>query len=276
MANFDAARYLSQWARLAQSIGGTMDLKPAPRTRSTGRFVVFDKSSKKEQGVFIFQDASNGLQLTLPLVGSGEPGSTSDALAFPHAPGVFDWPVGTYAPIMQPELTFGEHVIIPSFYGLRCTTGLGPKNAFFFRYEQPELISKEEKIVPGLGSCKVCWTFSGEEITSEFIFTVKTQVELTRFRYTLALAFPHSAYTSPTSYALGPESLRASVIKDDFHAAWLDTQVVSEDPAYRTYNGKIHYLQNLERQHPLIMRPGQQYRLVVSFKPDVSLAGAIG
>ncbi|HCR37526.1 MAG TPA: hypothetical protein DIU37_05190, partial [Opitutae bacterium] len=30
MANFDAARYLCQWARLAKSIGGTMDPKPLP------------------------------------------------------------------------------------------------------------------------------------------------------------------------------------------------------------------------------------------------------
>ena len=46
---------------------------------------------------------------------------------------------------------------------------------------------------------------------------------------------------------------------------------VSGDPLYRTNYGKIHYLQSLVRDHPLIMRPGNVYRLVVSFEPDVTV-----
>jgi hypothetical protein len=47
--------------------------------------------------------------------------------------------------------------------------------------------------------------------------------------------------------------------------------VVSHDPAYRTNYGKVHYLQYLVRDHPLIMRPGHVYRLIVNFDPDITL-----
>ena len=39
---------------------------------------------------------------------------------------------------------------------------------------------------------------------------------------------------------------------------------------YRTNYGKIHYVQTLAREHPLIMRPGHVYRLAVNFEPDVT------
>jgi hypothetical protein len=41
----------------------------APRT--SGRFVIFDKSNRKEQGLFLYRDAESGLHLQLPLVSSG-------------------------------------------------------------------------------------------------------------------------------------------------------------------------------------------------------------
>jgi len=69
---------------------------------------------------------------------------------------------------------------------------------------------------------------------------------------------------------LGPQGLRCTVAKDDFQATWLDTEVVSNDPTYRTNYGKIHYLQHLVRDHPLVMRPGQTYRLAVEFEPDIA------
>ena len=175
-------------------------------------------------------------------------------------------------PILLPELTIGDQVFTPSFYGVRCTTGLGLKNAFTFRYEQPEWITKDEKIVPGLGSCKVTWTFQGDKITSEFIFTVKNELQVDRFRYMMALAAPHSQYRVGTTLTLGEESLRAVVEKDDFGATWQDTTVVSDDPAYRTYCGKIHYLQTLLRDHPLIMHPNQQYRLTITLQPHLVMA----
>ena len=116
MANFDAARYLCQWSRLARSTGGSAGpSKPVP-ARRISRFVSFDKSHRKEQGLFVYQDPDSGLALQLPLIGSSQLGKgTSDYLAFPHSPGIFDWPVDKYLPIMQPELTFGDKVILPSF-----------------------------------------------------------------------------------------------------------------------------------------------------------------
>lgn len=272
MANFDAARSLCQWARLAKSIGGDFNVPSLP-LKTSGRFVFFDKNNKKEQGLFIYQNASSGLNVQIPLLSSGTQ-HTSDSLAFPHSPGIFDWPVNKYLPIMMPELTFGEHVIVPSFYGKQCTTGLGLRNSFYFRYEQPELITKDEQIINGLGTCKVSWTFAGDKITSEFNFTVKKQIQLDSMRYVLALGAPHSAYRIGTTFVLGEKSLNASVIKDDFQGNWSDTEVVSEDPNYSTYYGKLHYLQVLRRNHPLVMRPGQQYRLVVEFEPDITMADA--
>ena len=270
MANFDAARYLCQWSRLAKSIGGVMEPK-APANKTTGRFVVFDKNYRKEQGLFIYQDAKSGLHLTIPLVGSKN-NDSSDCLAFPHSPGVFDWPVEKYMPVLMPELTFGEHVTVPAFYGKHCTTGLGLRNSFQFRYEQPDLITKDQELATSIGSCKVNWTFSGDKITSEYTYTVKSPIQLDSMRYVIALSAPHSQYRLGTTFTLGQESLRASVEKDDFQAKWDEIEVVSDDPEFRTYYGKIHYLQTLKRDHPLIMRPGQQYRLVVTFQPDLAMA----
>ena len=268
--NFDAARYLCQWARLAKSIGIQMTPKAA-LGKTAGRYISFDKTNRKEQGLFIYQNSKTGLHIQLPLISSGKSGN-ADSLAFPHCPGIFDWPVNRYLPILQPELTFGDKVTIPSFYGLRCVTGLGLKNSFYFRYEQPELITKDEEIVPGIGSCKVTWTFADNKVTGEFIYTVKAPIQLDCMRYVIALGMPHSTYRIGSTFALGPESLRATVVKDDFQAEWKDTEVVSTDPTYATFYGKIHYIQTLTRNHPLLMRPGQQYRLTLSFDPDIVLA----
>jgi hypothetical protein len=270
MANFDAARYLCQWSRLARSIGSNISNTPS-KGKTTSRYVVFDKSHRKEQGVFIYRENQSGLHVQLPLV-SGGSHHTSDSLAFPHCPGIFDWPVNKYLPIMLPELTFGKHTIIPSFYGKQCTTGLGLRNSFYFTYEQPELITTEEVIVPKLGSCKVNWTFSGDTISSEFIFTVKNQVQLDKMRYMMVIGSAHSQYRLGTTIKLGNDSHRTKVIKDDFHAEWLPIETVTNDPQYKSYYGNIHYIQTLARNHPLIMRPGQQYRLHVSFQPDIALA----
>ncbi len=67
MANFDAARYLCQWSRLANTVqmpvGRCPKLEPA---RTSGRFVIFDKGNRKEQGLFLYRDAESGLQLQIP------------------------------------------------------------------------------------------------------------------------------------------------------------------------------------------------------------------
>jgi hypothetical protein len=268
MANFDAARYLCQWSRLAKTVQMPPGMPKAEPTRTSGRFVIFDKSNRKEQGLFLYRDADSGLHMQIPLISSGST-LTSDSLPFPHAPGVFDWPNNVYLPIMLPELTFGEHVTIPAFYGKNCVTGLGLRNSFYFRYEQPELITTKEEIVKGLGSVKVQWTFTGSKINCEFAYTVKQQVTLDKFRYVLVVAAPHSKYRVGGSPTLGPLGHRCGVSKNDFQAAWQDTEVVSADPTYRTNYGKIHYLQNLVRDHPLVMRPGHVYRLAVEFDPEI-------
>lgn len=268
LANFDGARYLSQWSRLARSIGGSLNAKANP-VRTTGRFVIFDKSNKKEQGLFIYQEGESSLNIQIPLIGAAGTGRT-DNHAFPHCPGIFDWPVNSQMPVLVPELTIAGKRFVPCFYGKRTVAGIGLRNSFYFRYEQPELITVEEEIVKGLGNCKVNWTFAGRKITSEFIFFVRSQVQLERMRYTLAIGAPHSEKHAPLTLALGEGGLGCTVDHDDFQAVWQETEVVTHEPNYRTYWGKLHYVQTLMRDHPLILRPGQQYRLKVSFEPDVS------
>lgn len=271
MANFDAARYLCQWSRLAKSIGGSMAEAQGAASKTTGRYVVYDKGNKKEQGLFIYRDKESGLHVQIPLASSGKE-RTSDSLAFPHCPGIFDWPVNKYLPIMLPELTFGEHTIIPAFYGKNVTARLVRPGVFEFSYAQPELINTQEAFVNGLGSSKVKWVFNKNKITAEFAFSVKNQVQMDSMRFMLAISAPHSAHRIGTSFKLGAESHRCAIVKDDFQASWQDLETVSADPSYKTYTGKIHYLQTLSRKHPLIMRPGQQYRLQVTFEPDIALA----
>lgn len=272
MANFDAARYLCQWSRLAKSIGGDLKAQPSP-ARTGGRWVIFDKSNKKEQGLFIYQDAESGLHLHLPLLANNGL-KNANSLAFPHCPGVFDWPVNKFLPILVPELTFGEHKIVPAFYGKKCVTGMGMRRSFYFRYEQPELITSEEKIVPGLGSCRVNWNFSGNTISSEFIFTVKSPIKCDKMRYVLAIGSPHSEKHLPGTFTLGANGLGCEVEHDDFQGQWQETEEVTNEPEYRGYWGNMHYIQTLLRDHPLQMRPGVQYRLKISFTPDVAMLEA--
>jgi hypothetical protein len=272
MANFDGARYLSQWSRLAKNLNAPESLKTEPQ-RTSGRFVIYDKSNRKEQGLFLYRDADSGLHIQLPLVSSGGT-PTADSLPFPHAPGIFDWPTDVYLPVLIPELTFGSQVTIPAYYGKRCVTGLGLRNSFFFRYEQPELITKDEALVNGLGSVKVTWAFAGNKVNGDFIYTVKSQVQLDKFRFAIVIAAPHSHQRLGISPMLGQEGLRCTVVKDDFQGNWREAEVVTEDPAYRTNYGKVHYVQFLERDHPLIMRPGSQYRFSVNFEPDITLIEA--
>src|SRR4029079_7421520 len=138
-------------------------------------------------------DAESGLHLQVPLVSSGST-LTSDSLAFSQCSGIFDWPNNIFAPIILRELPSGDQVTLPAFYGQKCVTGLGLKNSFYFRYEQPELINTKEEIVRGIGSVKVQWTFTGSKISAEFAYTVKNQIQLDKFRMALVIGAPHSRY----------------------------------------------------------------------------------
>jgi len=271
MANFDAARYLCQWSRLARVIGGSLAVPPPNRSKTAGRFVIFDKSHKKEHGVFLFRDENNGVQYQLPLIGPGK-NTFSDNLAFPHCSGIFDWPVNKYLPVMLPELTFGDSVVIPSFYGKNCVTGIGLKKSFYLRFEQPELVKTDGSFAYGIGSCQVQWSFGEGKVQSEFVFKVKNPISMDKMRLALVIGSPHTTHRLGTTLRQGEEGLRANVEVDDFQASWGSFETVTEDQDYRGYAGNIHYVQYLVRDHPLNMRPGQQYKLVVSYQPDIAFA----
>ena len=51
IANFDAARYLCQWSRLIKSIGNNYPSENTSKTRKIGRFINFDKTSKRTRFV---------------------------------------------------------------------------------------------------------------------------------------------------------------------------------------------------------------------------------
>lgn len=271
MANFDAARYLCQWARLAKTVGRPMSQQKVSAPKSYGKYVSFDRSNRKEQGLFVYMNGQTGLHVHLPLIAPGACNDSS-SLAFPHMPGVFDWPADRYLPIIVPELAFGGKKTTPSFYGRRCTTGLGLRNSFFFRYEQPDLVSVDGEILKGIGSCKVSWSFSENKMVGDFIYSVNSQTSLDSMRIVVAVGAPHSEFRVPLTLAIGENGQGVGIEKDDFQGNWLDTEVVSNNPEYRTYWGKIHYLQVYARERPMVMRPGVQYRITISLDPDIAFA----
>ena len=89
-------------------------------------------------------------------------------------------------------------------------------------------------------------------------------------RLALVIGAPHSTYRMGTTLRQGEEGLRANVEIDDFQAKWSSFETVTENPDFRGYAGNTHYIQYLLRDHPLVMRPGQQYKLVLSYAPDIA------
>ncbi|MEY5006096.1 MAG: hypothetical protein RI969_1184 [Verrucomicrobiota bacterium] len=273
MANFDAARYLSQWSRLAKTIGGAMDVvKPASRL-AVCRFFSFDKSPRKEQGLLSYQDPASGLHVILPLVSAGSH-RFSDSLAFPHMPGVFDWPSNQPVTPFIPEFTIGGKAYTPSFYGKNAQVAMGTKaGTYHFRYEQPDLIDRDEKVSANIASLKVDWEFNGGRIVGRFTLTAKAAVVLEDFRLVLPIAATHSRMTPGNSLVLGAESHRCEVLKDDFHATWAETKVVSDNPKHRTCWGKVHFYQTLQRDKSMPLRAGMSYAFEIAYQPHVVRAG---
>jgi len=272
IANFDVSRYLCQWSRLAKTVGGDLnDSVPATpaNARPTCRFISFDRSGRKEQGLCIYRNPANGLHVQIPLVSGGARGD-SDSLAFPHMPGVFDSPVARYVPAFIPEWTIGENTFTPSFYGKNIAVSLGLKNAFRFTYEQPDLITKDEKIVQGIGSCRVEWEFLDGKMTVRYTLQAKQPVQLSSMRFVMPIAAAHSHYHLASSFRLGEKSFGCTVPKDDFQGAWIDYENVSADPTQRTRYGKVYYYQTFVRTLPLRLRPGQPYRIEIFFEPDIA------
>lgn len=269
IANFDAARYLCQWSRLAKTVGGSLAAElPAKAVRASCRTITFDKTGRKEQALIVYQNPETNLLVQIPIVsGGGKNGS--DSLAFPHMPGIFDAPVGQYIPAFIPEFTIGEQTFTPSFYAKNVATRIGLKNAFSVSYEQPELITTDEKIVSGVGAMRVEWEFLGGKITARYTLSVKQPVELKQMRMMMPLAACHSRYHLGNSFRLGEKSLGCTIPKDDFQGEWLNYEDVSQDPNHRTRYGKVYYYQTYTRNHPLKLRPGQQYRIEIAFEPDI-------
>jgi hypothetical protein len=272
MANFDAARYLSQWSRLAKTVGGGMDPVPVAAKQPVCRLHLFDRSPRKEQGVLIYQDSVSGMHVVLPLVTSGSH-RFSDSLAFPHMPGVFDWPSNVRVPAFIPEYTIGGRAYTPSHYGKSAQVAMGTKpGVYLFRYEQPDLIGADESLSQGVGSMKVEWELSPGRIVGRFTLTPKAAAVLEDFRLVLPIAATHSRMTPGNALVLGPESHRCEVLRDDFGAGWKETKVVSEDPRHRGCWGKVHFYQELERDHPMPLRAGQAYVFEIAYQPDIRRA----
>ena len=273
MANFDAARYLSQWSRLAKTVGGSMDVFRPASKQAVCRLYSFDKTPRKEQGLLSYSDPTSGLHVVLPVLSNGSH-QFSDSLAFPHMPGVLDWPSNVYTSPFIPEYTIGDRVYTPSFYGKNLQVAMGTKaGTYHFRYEQPDLIDKDEKLSSGVASLKVDWELNGGRLVGRFTLLPKAAVTLENFRLVLPIAATHSRMTPGNALVLGPESHRCEVLKDDFHGEWLETKVVSEDPKHRTCWGKMHFYQVLERNKPLALRAGTPYAFEIAYQPDVVRAG---
>lgn len=271
MANFDAARYLCQWSRLARTIGGPLPSVPPAAPASSCRYFPFDRSKTKEQGLCVYSDPRSGLHVQLPLVSGGGRG-LSDSLAFPHMPGVMDWPANAAEPCFIPEFSISNRTVTPSFYGRNVQVAMGAKGATVFRYEQPELIDLREQLLPGLGGMRVEWEFLGGRMVGRFVLAARAGFVVDAVRLVLPLAYPHSLHTPHGGFALGAEYHRCEVLRDDFGCAWREIRSVTSDPRHRTCWGKIHYYQVLERDHALAVRPGQSLALELAYEPHVARA----
>lgn len=268
MANLDAARYLCQWSRLAKTIGGPLPSVPPAAPSVPCRYFPFDRGRDKEQGLCVYSDARSGLFVQLPLVSGGGRG-LSDSLAFPHMPGVMDWPANASQPCFIPEFHIGDRRITPSHYGRGVQVALGTKGATLFRYEQPELIDTAERLVPGLGSLRVEWEFLGGRMTGRFTLLPRAAFVIDAIRLAVPIASPHSRLSPHGGFSLGGDYHRCEVLRDDFGCAWGEVETVSEAPAHRTCWGKIHYYQALRRENPLALRPGQSLTLEVAYEPEI-------
>lgn len=268
MANIDAARYLCQWSRLARTIGGALPSVPPAPPSVPCRYFPFDRGRDKEQGLCVYSDPRSGLFVQIPLVSGGGRG-LSDSLAFPHMPGVMDWPVAASQPCFIPEFHLGERRITPSHYGRNVQVALGSRGATLFRYEQPELIDIAERFAPGLGSMRVEWEFLGGRMVGRFTLVARAAFAIDAIRLAVPIASPHSRLSPHGSFSLGGDYHRCEVLRDDFGCAWGEVETVSAEPAHRTCWGKIHYYQALARDLPLPVRAGQSLSLEIAYEPEI-------
>ncbi|MDR1456815.1 MAG: hypothetical protein LBI34_02040 [Puniceicoccales bacterium] len=268
VVNFEAIRQFFFWSQLAKRSKISLGVAGTESHNTFAKYIPFDHGMKAEHGLLIYRDALLGLPLQLPLIGGNTNGNPS-CDAFPHCPGVFDAPINKRLPVLVPELTFGDLVTVPSFYGKNVSTSLGPRREFQFRYEQPELITVNEELISNIASCKVVWSFVEGKVTAEFIYLPRRAIRLDSFRFTFAISVPHSRLTFPIMPSLGDNGLRPQILRDDFHGEWQQLQDVTKDPTYRTNGGKITCLYVYARLLALQLRQGTPYWFSISFEPEV-------
>ncbi|MDR2029914.1 MAG: hypothetical protein LBP65_00375 [Puniceicoccales bacterium] len=242
----------SYFGRLVRgSIGQTDGLCTAS---SGGRFFTFDRTARKEQGLWAYRSAVDGSVFQLPLVGGNGSGSCA-YLAFPHRSGVIDGPVAGHCPVFVPSLSWEGVVTTPSFWGKDVASGMGDGREFQFRYEQPELTTPAEEIVPGIASCRVQWTFDDGWIRSEFFYIPRRTVRLDRFSYAIALLEDVAGGMAADHVELRPE-----LLVNDFYGEWQPPRDVAQDPRMRTADGRqIRCLLCLERLLPIQLQQGRSY-----------------
>lgn len=265
--NFDALRLLLIWNKLAANLDG--EISPDLDGNGGGKFVSFDRSNRKEQGLAIYTDPASGLAIQLPLMG-GDGKGLCNCLAFPHCPGIFDCPENGYLPILVPELTIDGKQIVPSFYGKNITSGLSLRREFQFKYDQPAAITNREELLKDRGQWKVEWTFAGTKIVGDFTFIPQQPLRLDSFRYAIAVSSPHGQHPFGKALMLGQEGLRPEVLHDDFQGDWFPPQAVGDDAPIRTNIGKVTYLLIYGRDMALNLKPNRRYRFAISLNPDLT------
>lgn len=270
MANFDAARYLCQWSRLAKTIGGTLaDAKQKIFDKSAYKLISFDKCGRKEQALIIYRNPATNLYVQIPIVSNAGRGN-SDSLAFPHMPGVFDSPVNKYVPAFIPEFVIGDQTFTPSYYAKNIKPRMGARpGSFIVAFEQPDLITVDEKIVPAIASMRVEWEFSGSKIVGRWTIIPKTRCELKTMRIVNVTAACHSTMHCGNAFRLGEKNVGCQIVKDDFGGQWLPYVDVSQE-ADRTRAGKIYYYQEYLRAEPLKLLPGKAMTIEVAYEPDIA------
>ena len=66
------------------------------------------------------------------------------------------------------------------------------------------------------------------------------------------------------------------MLRDDFHASWAETKVVSDNSRHRTCWGKVHFYQTLQREKPMPLRAGTQYAFEIAYQPQIIRANVNG
>lgn len=271
MANFDAARYLCQWSRLARTVGGSLaDAKQKLFDKSSYRLIPFDKSNRKEQALIVYRNPASNLFVQIPIVSNAGRGN-SDSLAFPHMPGVFDAPVGKCVPAFIPEFVIGGKTFTPSFYAKNIKPRMGARpGSYVVAFEQPDLITVDEKIVPAVASMRVEWEFCGNKVTGRWTLVPKVRGELKSMRLVNVTGVYHSSLHCGNAYRLGEKNVGCQIVKDDFGGHWLPYVDVSQDPSDRTRTGKIYYYQEYLRDEPMRLIPQKALTIEISYEPDIA------